>query len=163
VKLSKPEREQLRMMFGGFCAYCGVLLPERGWHADHVEAVVRCYRYGEMVTSSIGDVTYQSFQSYGGGKKKINRLDNPTGERKDNLWPCCRACNINKSSMPLEVWREFLMDGPESLAAYNGRFKHMLRFKVVLVNIEPLQFWFEKFNAHQPRPSGREGEGERWH
>ncbi|UYL04904.1 hypothetical protein LGIDLPPJ_00017 [Klebsiella phage KP13-27] len=29
------------MKFGGYCAYCGQLLPEKGWHANHVEAVYR--------------------------------------------------------------------------------------------------------------------------
>lgn len=29
------------MKFGGRCAYCGCELPEKGWHADHVEAVLR--------------------------------------------------------------------------------------------------------------------------
>lgn len=142
MKLSPAEREKVRMMFGGFCAYCGASLPEKGWHVDHVEPVVRCYRYGEMVKSEHG---FLSYQSYGEGRKKIKRLDNPDGERSDNLWPSCRMCNINKSSMKLEQWRKFLMDGPESLADYNGRFRHMLRFRVVTVNPEPLLFWFEKY------------------
>jgi hypothetical protein len=145
MKLSKPEREQLRMMFGGRCAYCGCELPKKGWHADHVEPVVRCYQYGEMVTSTIGDVSYQRYESFGNGKKKVKKLDNPSGERKDNLWPSCCPCNINKSSQTIESWRKFLMEGPESLAAYNGRFNHMLRFGVVIVNPEPLRFWFEKY------------------
>jgi hypothetical protein len=130
------------MMFGGRCAYCGVELSEKGWHADHVEPVVRCYQYGEMIESAFG---FNSYQSYGGGRKKIKGLDNPDGERKDNLWPSCRACNINKSSMKLEHWRKFLTEGPESLASYNGRFRHMIRFGVVTVNHEPLLFWFEKY------------------
>lgn len=29
------------MKFGGRCAYCGCELPEKGWHADHVQAVLR--------------------------------------------------------------------------------------------------------------------------
>ena len=150
MKLSKTEREQLRMMFGGKCAYCGCELPEKGWHADHVEPVVRSYKFGEMVTS---ESEYQSYQSYGGGKRKLRRLDSPNAERRDNLWPCCRACNINKSSMSLEVWRKFLMDGPDSLASYNGRFRHMLRFGVVKVNPEPLLFWFERFTPSPSAPS----------
>ena len=30
MTLSKAEREALRMMFGGRCAYCGYELPVRG-------------------------------------------------------------------------------------------------------------------------------------
>ncbi len=36
-KISKIQRAELRMKFGGRCAYCGCKLPEKGWHADHVE------------------------------------------------------------------------------------------------------------------------------
>ncbi|MES1842645.1 hypothetical protein ABUT89_26860, partial [Escherichia coli] len=35
-KISKIQRAELRMKFGGRCAYCGCKLPEKGWHADHV-------------------------------------------------------------------------------------------------------------------------------
>lgn len=143
MKLSKAQRETVRMMFGGFCAYCGVLLGKT-WHADHVDPVVRCYQYGEMVTSGHG---FTSYQSYGHGKKKIKRLDSPENDCAENFFPSCRACNINKSSMTLEHWRKFLTEGPESLASYNGRFRHMLRFGVVKVNPEPLLFWFERYGA----------------
>lgn len=142
MTISKTERENIRMMFGGKCAYCGCDLSGR-WHVDHVEPVVRCYSYGEMVTTELG---YTHYRSFGNGRKKVKRLDNPNGDRKENLWPSCLACNINKSSMPLEQWRKFLADGPESLASYNGRFRHMLRFGVVRVNQEPLKFWFERFS-----------------
>lgn len=39
MSLTKKQRAELRMKFGGRCAYCGCELPEKGWHADHVEAV----------------------------------------------------------------------------------------------------------------------------
>lgn len=41
MALTKKQRAELRMKFGGRCAYCGCELPEKGWHADHVEAVLR--------------------------------------------------------------------------------------------------------------------------
>ncbi len=115
------------MLFGGKCAYCGVVLPSKGWHMDHVDPVVRCSRTRNGVTT--------------------RWLDCPQNDREDNLWPCCHRCNINKSSMPVEVWRKFLMEGPVSLASYNGRFKHMLRFNIVLVNPDPFLFWFERYAA----------------
>ncbi|HHR4690493.1 TPA: HNH endonuclease, partial [Salmonella enterica] len=37
MSLTKKQRAELRMKFGGRCAYCGCVLPEKGWHADHVE------------------------------------------------------------------------------------------------------------------------------
>ncbi|EDA6448068.1 HNH endonuclease, partial [Salmonella enterica subsp. enterica serovar Typhimurium] len=41
MALTRKQRERLRMKFGGRCAYCGCELPEKGWHADHVQAVLR--------------------------------------------------------------------------------------------------------------------------
>lgn len=34
MRLSKTKREELRLQFGGGCAYCGSELPNRGWHAE---------------------------------------------------------------------------------------------------------------------------------
>ena len=145
MKLSKPEREELRMMFGGFCAYCGAELPEKGWHVDHVKAVLYDSEYRP---SALINGVYRA-----SGFVKTGKLRYPENDNKDNLFPSCLACNINKSDMPLETWRKFLADGPESLASYNGRFRHMLRFKVVVVNPEPLLFWFEKFKAQASTPA----------
>ncbi len=40
MRLKKAEREQVRLKYGGRCAYCGVVLGDR-WHADHLAPVVR--------------------------------------------------------------------------------------------------------------------------
>ena len=47
LKLSKKQREELRLKFGGRCAYCGCQLPEKGWHADHIEPIVRDFIYNK--------------------------------------------------------------------------------------------------------------------
>ena len=36
MKLTKNKREELRMQFGGCCAFCGSKLPDRGWHAEMI-------------------------------------------------------------------------------------------------------------------------------
>lgn len=63
LKLSKKQREELRMKFGGRCAYCGCQLPEKGWHADHVKAVYReleidrdAGKQGQFKLKQTGDV-----------------------------------------------------------------------------------------------------------
>jgi hypothetical protein len=139
MKISPAKREEIRMMFGGRCAYCGCELPMKGWHMDHVDPVSRCYSMCRLADPSDPMSGYIR-------ERKLKRLDNPNADSVENLWPSCQACNINKSSSPLETWRKFLMDGPESLASYNGRFRHMVRFGVVQVNPKPLEFWFEKYN-----------------
>ena len=132
-KLTPKQRITLREMFGGRCAYCGEVLQEKGWHADHVEAVERKMKYDRDSGRFVATGEYYK----------------PENDRKDNLFPSCHACNINKSSMPLETWRKFLIEGPESLASYNGRFRHMLRFGIVRVSHEPFLFWFEIYEREK--------------
>jgi predicted restriction endonuclease len=40
MKLTKPQREAVKQMFGCRCAYCGVELGSK-WHTDHVKPVRR--------------------------------------------------------------------------------------------------------------------------
>lgn len=45
MTLSKSQRAAVFAMFDGHCAYCGIELPERGWQADHIEALERVMTY----------------------------------------------------------------------------------------------------------------------
>lgn len=36
MRLSKQKREALHHQFDGCCAFCGSVLPARGWHAEHI-------------------------------------------------------------------------------------------------------------------------------
>lgn len=54
MALTKKQRAELRMKFGGRCAYCGCELPEKGWHADHVEAALRKWEFGERQSNGTG-------------------------------------------------------------------------------------------------------------
>ena len=137
MKLSKSQREEIRMMFGGFCAYCGVPLTGK-WHVDHVEPIGRGSKYVRDSKTGCGKMVSNG------------KVDFPDRDCRENLWPSCSACNINKSSLSIEAWRKFLAEGPSSLASYNGRFKHMLRFGIVQVNPKSLEFWFEKYTKEQP-------------
>ena len=49
MSLSKTKREELRLQFGGCCAFCGGKLPVRGWHAEYIveeseKVMQRCVR-----------------------------------------------------------------------------------------------------------------------
>nr|UGK56997.1 hypothetical protein [Escherichia coli] len=82
------------MKFGGRCAYCGCELPEKGWHADHVQAVLR-----------------KSEQCMKAAEKRIFRLKSTgdvfqTGGRlSENLVPACAPCNLLKTTYSLEMFR----------------------------------------------------------
>jgi hypothetical protein len=132
MKLSKNQRESVRMMFGGMCAYCGVELSGK-WHLDHVEPVYRDWDYrvnkdGHRVPTQNG------------------KFLRPQNNRRDNLFPACIPCNISKGTCDLEGWRKWLEAYcVEAIRRNNSNFRHAERFARVIVVKEPLLFWFEKF------------------
>lgn len=80
------SRKNLFAKYGGRCAYCGHVLPQRGWHRDHIEPILR--HRGKRWTFS--------------GR---NGCSNPAGHRADNIVAACAACNLDKGNMDLETWR----------------------------------------------------------
>ena len=140
MKLGKKQREELRMKFGGKCAYCGYELTGR-WHADHVEPVQRKYKY---VPSSRVD-----------GKYIPAHLE-PTGEvwcperdTADNLFPSCQPCNTHKGPYSLEGWRRELERITGILQRGYPTYRHAVRFRQVIEQPGPIIFWFEKYRAQQ--------------
>ena len=136
--MTPKRREDLRMMFGGRCAYCGCELPVKGWHADHVEPVIRETKWVRSTDAKPGRFV------------PTGTLLRPQNDTDDNLFPACRACNIDKGSSPLEDWRGWLQDRMvDSLRKQVANFRHAERFGIVKISREPLVFWFEKFREQQ--------------
>src|SRR6185503_14986465 len=137
MKVSKEQRESIRMMFGGRCAYCGCELSA-GWHIDHVKAVGHDldYRPGR----------YDENDNYIPSKYvKNGRVLRPENDTIENLYPACRACNIDKSSMPLEEWRQDLEELPNRMRKYLPNFRHAERFGLLVQMDVKVLFWFEKY------------------
>ncbi|MBZ6385512.1 MULTISPECIES: HNH endonuclease [Pantoea] len=138
MKLTPKQRGALRMKFGGRCAYCGCELPEKGWHADHVEAVLR--------------VTEQCMKAAAKGIFKLKatgEVFNQGADCLDNLFPACAPCNLLKTSYSLEMFRKQV-----SLQADRGRrssvnFRTAERFGLIEVVEKPVIFWFEKYQKEQ--------------
>lgn len=124
MRLTKAQREEVRMKFGGKCAYCGSDLPER-WHADHMEAVERT--------------------AWGPDKGKMRR---PDRDAIENLMPSCPPCNIDKHAMSLEGWRNKLARAIEVLANNYPTYRHAVRFGLVAETPKPVVFYFEKESRH---------------
>ena len=138
------------MMFGGFCAYCGVPL-ESGWHADHVKSVRRDYEYRH---SSFELGQYKPSRLVRNGR--VLRHENDVLE---NIYPACRACNIDKCGENLEDWREYLQDKMIAVMRRDiPNFRHAERFRLITVNPITIVFWFERY-APCAAPAG-EGEGD---
>jgi len=126
------------MMFGGRCAYCGCLLAQRGWHADHVKPVNRELKFGRDSHDRTIMVATGKFYS-------------PENDCDDNLYPSCASCNIDKGASGLEEWRDYLHYRiVDRLRENSSTFRHAERFGVVSINPAPLVFWFEKYT----KPTG---------
>lgn len=84
MKLTKQQREQVRLKFGGLCAYSGTPL-EDDWQADHVHPIRRNWW--------------------------DNTLMFPDAHNLDNIFPCQKIINHYKGSMSLESFRTWYLGG----------------------------------------------------
>lgn len=138
MALSKSQRAAVFAMFDGHCAYCGIVLPEKGWHADHVEPI---YRESEYVSGDRGKP---------GKFVRTGKCFNPHNERSDNYFPACVPCNINKSVYSVEDWRRYLEQSASVLRRNYSTFRHAERFNLVAVTETKVVFYFEKFPPAPP-------------
>lgn len=120
MKLSKAQREQVRMKYGGLCAYCGHSLPER-WHADHMVPVVR--------------------ESWG---KNKGAMTEPQHDTIENMMPSCPPCNISKHRLSIENWRTWLQGHMRSLNEHHSIYRLMLAYGCVVETGKPITFHFER-------------------
>lgn len=130
MKLTKQQRSELKMKFGGHCAYCGDQLGNK-WHADHIEAVDRVMIECEKR-----------------GIKTSGEMHKPHLDTIENMNPACIPCNLNKSSMSLEGWRGVLTGYRNALIRDSHTFRHSLRFGLVEFTDKPVIFFFEKWGAN---------------
>lgn len=135
MALTKKQRAELRMKFGGRCAYCGCELGEKGWHADHVEAVLR---KSERCMKAAAKGIFKL--------KATGEFYRPDADRLENLFPACAPCNLLKTSYSLEMFRKQV-----SLQVERGRkssinFRTAERFGLIEAVSKPVVFWFEKYH-----------------
>jgi hypothetical protein len=143
MSLTPKKRAALYAMFDGHCAYCGVVLPEKGWHSDHVDPVMR---ESKMVRV---DGTFGRYKFVQTGK-----LDMPQNDRDDNFFPACRACNIDKSCNSIEGWRGQLERRPQVCRDNYSAFRHAERFGLVAQVKTSVVFYFETFTRSGDAPPG---------
>lgn len=117
MRLKKAEREQVRLKYGGHCAYCGVLLGDR-WHADHLEPVIR-----------VAD------------ERVAEQIDN---HNLGNMMPACAPCNISKGRQTLEGWREWIAGHINSLNNYHPIYRLAKSYGLIAETGARVVFYFEK-------------------
>jgi len=136
MRLTKPERERVRMLFGGRCAYCGEQLGDR-WHADHFQPVERKLAlHPERGVISTGE------------------FHRPQHDTIENLMPACIPCNLDKWALDLEGWRRKLQDSCGVLKRNQPTYRHAVRFGLVAETGARVEFYFERI-AREAAADGR--------
>lgn len=140
MTLTPKQRQQVFEMFGGRCAYCGCELPAKGWHADHVEPVWREWwkRKPKETWEFVDDHLVHRVE-----KQKVG-MERPERDCIENMFPSCRACNIDKTAMSLDDWRKSLERKIKVLRDNYSAFRHAERFGLVTANEKPVVFYFEQ-------------------
>ncbi|EDV5023457.1 HNH endonuclease [Salmonella enterica subsp. enterica serovar Ball] len=136
MALTRKQRERLRMKFGGRCAYCGCVLPEKGWHADHVQAVLRkserCMKAAEKGIFRL---------------KTTGEVFRPEANCPENIFPSCAPCNLLKTTYSLEMFRKQVSLQVERGRRSSVNFRTAERFGLISVVNKPVVFWFELYEG----------------
>lgn len=138
MTLSKKDRAILKEKYGGRCAYCGCVLPEKGWHADHVKPILRRSEWKPDPTKPRG--YYKSVPT--------GECDRPELDTIDNMMPACRSCNIYKSSCNLEYFRRMITEVAVNSTERTQSLRAAKRFGILTVDTTPIKFWFEKYEEN---------------
>lgn len=119
MRMTKKQREELRMKFGGRCAYCGEELSVK-FHADHVEAVRR------NISNDYA-------------------MDRPENDNIDNLVPACAPCNLYKMCDTVEGFRQRIATQVDVTRRASRSYRFAEAFGLVKVTNSPVVFWFERY------------------
>lgn len=114
----KQIRESVYNKFGGRCAYCGIILPDR-WHMDHIEPIVRNWTNGTC--------------------------ERPENNRIDNFNLSCSSCNIVKNSLSLENFRQLIGGFIKSLNRDSTQYKFSKRYGLIEEKEAEVKFFFETY------------------
>lgn len=151
MSLSKSQRGAVFAMFAGHCAYCGCVLPEKGWHVDHIKPVDRewwkAHRPKETASWVDGKVVMVPTD------RKVT-IGRPERDCIENMYPSCAPCNIDKGAVPLEYWRKGLERRVEVCRRNHSAFRHAERFGLIAQVKTEVIFYFETLAISAPLDSG---------
>lgn len=91
--MTKKQREEVRLKFGGLCAYSGAPLKD-DWQVDHVTSKIK-HKYD----------TYFNSNSVDEIKERLKECDHV-----DNLFPALRIVNHYKRGHDLEGFRRYMLN-----------------------------------------------------
>lgn len=135
MALTKKERQLVFDKSEGHCWYCGFELPEKGWHADHVEPIRR----------------FKDMRITDEGVEHFDNCDKPHLDTLENMVPACKKCNLFKGVFSVEELRMEISFQVERARNYSVNFRTAERFGLIEIVSKPIQFWFE-LNRLTPNP-----------
>ena len=121
MKITKKEREDVRLKYGGKCAYCGCDL-QKGWHVDHIEPKFRNWE----------EVTLRGFKRER-GKDDVS-----------NYNPACPRCNRWKGTWSVEEFRREISLQLERLERDSAPFRMARDYGLIEEKDIKVEFYFEK-------------------
>jgi hypothetical protein len=144
MNLSKRQRAEIRMMFGGRYAYCGCELSTK-WHIDHREPVVRKTEW--IIKRRTVHGMYGTYEQEYRECIQTGDVYFPENDRLDNMVPACHKCNILKSSGGVEDLRAALAYFCRSIPEIKtySHVHHLMRFGKLSIDSSPVVFWFEQY------------------
>lgn len=126
--MTRKDRETVFWKTNGKCAYCGCEL-QKGWHVDHVEALGRNSKYCKDKKRFVHDGT----------------CNKPQNDHIDNYMPSCPSCNITKSGMSVQSFREYIERTVTILNAnHYAAYRFAKRYGLVAETPKPVVFYFEQ-------------------
>ena len=113
------RRQKVYDKLSGHCAYCGCILPIKGWHIDHIAPMYRNYK---------------------------NKPPTAGYDELDNMFPSCARCNRWKKTFTIEQFREEIMSQPERLRRDSAPFRLAEDYGIVLCRdeMDRVSFYFER-------------------
>lgn len=143
MALSKKQRQQVREKSGGKCWYCGGELPEKGWHVDHVEPVIRAVRPMRSKGSHPWGYTEEQLDEMQGAFADSG-MDKPENDHIGNMVPACAPCNLFKSVFSVQEFRREIEAQVERARKTSVNFRTAERFGLIKAYPAPVVFWFEE-------------------
>lgn len=133
MSLSRKQKTVLRARFGGRCTYCGEILEDKGWHADHVEFVLRKSTW-DMQAAARGKFKF----------KATGEVFNENTNCIENLFPAYVSYNLLRTTYSPEVFYRQISLQAERTRKSSINFRAVERFGQISVIERPIIFWFEQ-------------------
>src|SRR6202008_5027546 len=108
-------REKVISKYDFKCAYCGCDITIKTLHIDHINPLMR------------------------GSRLPVGNKNNI-----ENFNPSCAPCNISKSTMDIETWRNELQLKINRIERDSATFRNLKRFGLVEIIKHNVEFYFEK-------------------